>query len=345
MAPQTELPTVWADESSWTGENLVDPAQPVYAIGAVLLDDDFARGLVSRVRAVLPETMGEAKYTTVVNSEAGRAELIAALREIPAGGARTYLAHKPYMVAAKMIDLLIEPLAYANGYDMYADGSAPALANLLHLVGPVLGAKAEYEQMLRAFVATVRARPRLGLSELFTSIDAYLATCTSEWREQIAILSASRNEAEDLLRLIHNERLRDSLDPAVPCLVALCLDVGKRLTAFRLVHDTSNVLARHALELLHLDRLMDVTRPGHRQEPLPAVDITFAESKSVPQLQIADWVAGAARQWATQLFTERPDPFANRLAPVVNPWLIGGLWPDMDAVIGPDGAANANNNG
>lgn len=41
---------------------------------------------------------------------------------------------------------------------MYADGSAKALANALHMVGPVLGDADAYERLLQAFVDTMRRR-------------------------------------------------------------------------------------------------------------------------------------------------------------------------------------------
>jgi hypothetical protein len=52
-------------------------------------------------------------------------------------------------------------LAFEDGYDMYADGSAVALANLMYMAGPVLGDGAAFERMLGAFVDALRpSRPR-----------------------------------------------------------------------------------------------------------------------------------------------------------------------------------------
>lgn len=329
------LPRVYVDESNSTGENLLDPTQPVFSIAAISVQDDLATALVDDVIGQLPRGQGEPKYTGLAKSGRGRAALLRCFKNLPSDRVRFYVAHKRFMVEAKMVDLLIEPRAHKDGYNMYEDGAAVALANLMDIAGPVLGDKLTYDKMLSTFVKAVRGNNQATVDDLFAAIDSYCRTATPEWRKIIDLLMYMRDEAEELIEDIARGRLRDELDPAIPCLAALVWDVGRRIGQFVLIHDTSKVVAKHALTLLNTDKLLDPTRPGSFMSPLPAVKIEFADSKGVHQLQLADWVAGAGRQWATEIIWEKGDRFAADLDPIVKEWFVGGLWPDPDTIEHP----------
>jgi hypothetical protein len=184
--------------------------------------------------------------------------------------------------------------------------------------------------MLHVFVNKFRPNKDGTLDELFAAISAYRATA-QEGLGNALVLEAAREQARGLMDLIATAKLRDALDPAIPCLVKLCRDVGQRLGSFRLIHNHSNTISRHALMLLSLETLPELT-PSLKPSPLPAVEISFADSASVPQLQIADWTTGATRQVADCWATEKDDRFADLLAPLVEHWLSGGLWPDSDTL-------------
>jgi hypothetical protein len=329
------LPRVYVDESNSTGENLLDPSQPVFSIASISVQDDLATALVDDVTRQLPKGHGEPKYTALAKTGRGREALLGCFKKIPGGRARFYVAHKRFMIESKMVDLLIEPRAHRDGYNMYADGAAVALANLMDIAGPVLGDKLAYDKMLSTFVKAVRGNSQTTVDDLFAAIDSYCQTAAPEWREKIDLFMYMRDEADELIQGIARGHLRDELDPAIPCLAALVWDVGRRIGQFVLIHDTSKVVAKHALTLLHTNKLLDPTRPGRFMSPLPAVTIEFSDSKNVPQLQLADWVAGAGRQWATELIWKKGDRFAVDLAPVVKEWLIGGVWPDPDTIEHP----------
>src|SRR6478735_466931 len=131
------LPIVYMDESHNTGENLLDPHQPVFTLAGVHLGDDIAQGLLDRVATQLPSGHGELKYSTLSGSRRGRLALLDAFSRIPTGSVRVYIAHKKFMATAKMVDTLIVELFYDNGHNMYADGSVLGLANLMHMACPV----------------------------------------------------------------------------------------------------------------------------------------------------------------------------------------------------------------
>lgn len=131
---------------------------------------------------------------------------------------------------------------------MYADGSAVALANLVHVCGPVLGDPGAFETMLVTFVDALRPnRPTTPttLDDLFSAIAAYRSTTRDGLGKHINLLCAARSQAEDLSGLIDARTIRDVLDPAIPCLIELCRTFGAAIGQFHLVHDTSKTIARH----------------------------------------------------------------------------------------------------
>ncbi|MEV6377675.1 hypothetical protein [Micromonospora musae] len=330
-----EVPTVHADESSNSGENLLDAHQPVFAVAAVHLNAADAQAMVQAVLAAVPPRQGEPKYGSLTKSRQGRAALMSVLPTLWGGTASAFVAHKRFMIVAKMIDYLVVELAGADGYDMYADGSAVGLANLMHLTGPVLGDASAYEAMLATFVDAIRPNQPTTLDDLFNAIEAYHRTARDGFDTHVSLLLAARGHAQELVDSINAREIRDVLDPAIPCLIELCRHVAAAIGRFHLVHDASKTINRHLPLLLSLEQLPAVT-PGLPAAALPVVDITFADSSTTPQLIIADWVAGAVRQVAhARASGVNGDPFVAQLAPLVDRWTVGGVWPDTDLITTP----------
>ncbi|MFF2436660.1 DUF3800 domain-containing protein [Streptomyces sp. NPDC058107] len=324
------------DESHNTGENLLDASQPVFTLAGVHLADDFAQDLVGRVVAQLPPGHGEAKYSALARSHRGRIALLEAFSRLPEGSVRVYMAHKKFMATAKMVDTLIVELFHDNGYNMYADGSALGLANLMHLIGPVAGDSQAYDQMLRFFVDAVRTKRRATVEDFVGSVARYRDTVTEErFIDIVQLFVLARDQADDFVSLVEAGRVSDGLDPAIPCLRSLCDDMAENLGDFVLVHDQSRAVKNNVEYLLTLDTLPDPVRPSSNAHRLPVAEIKFADSESVSQLQVADWVAGAARQWGTALVSGAEDKFATSLSAIVQPWSAGGVWPDPDTISNP----------
>ncbi|MBX7270010.1 DUF3800 domain-containing protein [Micromonospora sp. Llam7] len=330
-----EAPTVYADESSNSGENLLDPYQPVFAVAAVRLSAVDAQAMVQSVLDAVPPRQGEPKYGSLAKSWQGQAALMSVLPTLGEDVASAFVAHKRFMIISKMIDCLVVELAWADGYDMYADGSAVGLANLMHLAGPVLGDESAYESMLATFVNAIRPNQPTVLDDLFDAVEAYRRTTRDGLDTHVGLLLAARWHAQDLVNLIDARKIRDVLDPAVPCLIELCRHVGAAIGEFHLVHDSSKTINRHLPLLLSLDQVPAVT-PGLPAQALPVVDITFADSSTTPQLIIADWVAGAVRQVGQARATGTDeDSFVAQLVPLAERWTIGGVWPNKDLITMP----------
>ncbi|MEV5338323.1 DUF3800 domain-containing protein [Streptomyces sp. NPDC052676] len=182
-----------------------------------------------------------------------------------------------------------------------------------------------YDRMLQAFVNWVRQKATT--DELYAAIAAFKASVQSQpFAEWVEVLEYGRLVADETATEIASQGHRDELDPAIPSLYCLATTFGQTLGKFRLVHDASKVVDRNATRLHTVHFLPDPARPGEFMSPFMGA-IEFADSKDHPQLQVADWAAGATRQWAQWMAGGGGDQFSRDLEPVARPWLIDGIWP------------------
>jgi hypothetical protein len=133
LPPTKEHPVLYMDEAGNTGENLLDRNQPVYALSAVRLEAEPAARAVT---AALGRTqMTELKFAKLQRSGAGRRNILTLLGDLDLrpGTAVVAVAHKPWMVAAKLVDELVEARILSRGEQMawYASGDAQTKADLL----------------------------------------------------------------------------------------------------------------------------------------------------------------------------------------------------------------------
>ncbi|MFJ5551197.1 hypothetical protein [Streptomyces sp. NPDC093225] len=149
----------------------------------------------------------------------------------------------------------------------------------------------------------------------------------ADFAELIGSLEDCREVAEETAAGLAAGDEPDLLDPAVPSLYSLCRAFGEDIGQFRLVHDESKVIHCNAALLSTVHRIPDPSEPGRFMPPLMASRIEFPDSTAHPQLQVADWAAGAARQWAAQVATGSRDRFANELQQVALPWVVDAIWP------------------
>jgi hypothetical protein len=180
------------DESGNTGQNLIDPAQPVFALAALAIDAERATAAVAL--AIAPGQR-EIKFSDLRHREGGRQRIAAALDllSLRANEAAISIAHKPFMAAAKLVDELIEPQMLARGLQMawYASGEAAGMVDVVYDRGPRLGEV--YAELVSSFVTMLRRyRP--------ATRDAYLSALLR------ARLASTEPELHGILNLMLDDR-------------------------------------------------------------------------------------------------------------------------------------------
>ena len=165
MAPVRieHVPRVSLDESGNTGEALLDSEQPVYVLGSTSLGASESAALISQAGIGQPK---EFKFSSLRKSAAGRAAALRIMSQLRPETAKAAIVNKRFMVVAKMVDTLVETLASATGFNLYATGAHRALTEVWYATMPILLGNDETNRLLDGFVSMCR-RPSLGGIEAF----------------------------------------------------------------------------------------------------------------------------------------------------------------------------------
>lgn len=290
------------DEAGNTGENLLDAAQQIYALAAVRVDGQARRAIT----AALDRTqMTELKFQRLRGSTAGRRNILQLLEDVEPRPetAAAMVVHKPWMLAAKLVDELIEPRMLARGVQMawYATGAAKRMADALFALAPrALGDL--YPELQAAFVGLLRNYSEEGAVRFLATLRHARIACRDEQLHEL--LSVMIDTPAEL----HEEfaAREDALDPA---LTALYCQLGRWSTlladSFAVVHDDSNTVRRWADELAAMARSHQ--RDGKKARPVTLVvgeiemdlptmleSISFVTSEDDTGVQLADVLAGSA---------------------------------------------------
>jgi hypothetical protein len=326
------------DETGNTGENLLDPEQPVFALAALNVCEARAQAVVGE--ALARTQMPELKFAALRGSNPGRRNVLMLLRDaaLTSRVASTSAAHKPWTLAAKLVDELVEPTMTARGVQLawYSSGAALEMVQMLYTRGRAsLGEL--YEDLARAFVPLVRDyRPDVA-REFLTALRRCRIVCRDRRVSEVLNLMV---DTELGLAEEFAER-EDALDPAIPLLFAQGCHWSEALGApFEFIHDDSPTIERWKDRLVMAEATADPHGPiepvrrdiGGVEMLLPTglQRITFSQSDRDSRLQLADILAGAtAHVLAVVTGARPPDQFARDLYRLGVPNLLG-RW------VGPD---------
>lgn len=317
------IPVVVMDEAGHTGENLLDIDQPVYALAAIRIDRSTAEAAVTAALS-RAQTTTELKFSKLRKSNVGRKNVLTLLQDVGLTGdaAAVIVLHKPWMVAAKLVDELVEPRMLARGLQpaWYAGGAAKSMAQALYELGPrALGAT--YRDMASSFVAMVRSYTPDAGATFVRALHRCKIACRDEQLHDL--LSVMIDTPEQMAAEFAGRQ--DALDPALTSLFWQGGHWSSTLqTRFEVLHDESRSVQRWQEAMFSgiQRRIADQTSPesftlGEITVHLPTLleTISFGASHHDPRIQVADLLAGASAHTYAVITGARRDEgdFANAL--------------------------------
>jgi hypothetical protein len=291
-------PQIALDEAGNTGENLLDRAQPVHVLVAVHLDQARA---ASAIGAALARTqMKELKFARLRGSGRGRRNILALIDELALtdDDAAAFATDKAWMLAAKLVDALVEPRMLASGQQVrwYLSGEARAMAEVLYERGPrVLGDC--YAELIEAFVPLARCYEP-GRAATFLEALARARVVARDANVHAILASMIDTPGETAAAF---ETSGDGLDPHLPALWWQAGYWSRRFDRFEIVHDESVTASQWTARLAEAAAYTATRAEGRTlaigglRIDLPAGirDITFKRSDDDPRIQVADILAGA----------------------------------------------------
>lgn len=324
---------VFCDEHGNTGENLLDPDQPMF----VLASNDFEHQEALNLLDILAGQGGqEVKFKTLCKSAAGRQRVARFLFDTRVAPNRiaAFIMDKRYMLFTKLVDLVMETLMDHIGVDLYKRGANIATANMLYACVPTFCGEAKTVAALEAFQQLVRHRTSHHVAAYETAGRSLIDACSDPFIADFLEPFFSR----DAMPIWLDDLPSDVLDPAIPALFSIIDAWGRRKGArFEVVHDQSKpVLASHNTFMANmalLNEQSEMVGYDRRQFlfPLRASGLHLEPSHVRPQLQIADVCAGALAHF----MKAKREGFSDEISDAIEQsdrlkWAVGGVVPSHE---------------
>ncbi|MGW6194755.1 hypothetical protein ACWF0M_01280 [Kribbella sp. NPDC055110] len=330
--------SVWvaADESGTSGENLVD-RDFVVAHATVRIDDATAAPILAELRERAGAKQApEAKFSQFLKDPG-----LNALAEVFGPSGPLYervslmVADKPFIIVAKIVDLIVEEWAHDRGLNLYASGGARQMALMLSQKGPqALGDL--WEPLMAAFVSLARTKQRKGAKETVASFYARLSEARRQcWRSDVGrvldVLLDGKKHAHDLVRFVADEaNVAATMDPMSFLLGDQVAMVCRRYGPVRFLHDEQNVLTRPFVDAVLRGAAASHVAFRGEGPPPTLTDFGLGRSKDHPSIQLADLAASSGRV-VIEAHLGRPSRAADLLRDVVSPSIVWGVLRDGDA--------------
>lgn len=328
----TRAPLVVAcDESGNDGENLLVGSSPVFAHASVTISADAAAEIMAGVRAQTRSQSVELKSKTILQPKQEATARWLLEHPLLTEAVSVHLTHKRYLVVSKLFDSTVEELARNDGYDMYADGSALAAANILFFLAPSAYGTT-WDDLLLSFQQFLRAKTPTDAASSLTTLQAAFAAVLSHESPLGDFVSmafagiAHLGSLSDLqLGQGIDHRLR-TLDPLIPAVGATVLFWAEKENApVELVHDAASELTPERINAIkHYLARPEIVSPQRAGRGVALTNLALVDSQHDVRVQVADLVAGLARAAGEQLTMGKEHPLFTAIEPIISQY---SIWP------------------
>ena len=302
--------------SGFTGYNLLDPAQPIFAIASADIEEKQALEILSDS---FPRYQGnEFKFSKIWNSgnRAGLLKYAEHLRNF-AELSFIYTAVKRFAVLTKIVDFLIEPYMTDAGYDFYGDGFCWKYSNYIYFGFTNFSQPELLDSLLRNYQIFSRNPSIQSLAVLHRQLRIMAASCG----EPVKIFLEQMELGARLFPDYHNiNTFGGSNELQTTTMFAIVSHWRQRYSEdFAVVHDTSSNFLR-SKEMW--ERVTSGTVPPqlHRggdgstvEFPLRVVSTTAVDLEHSRCVQFCDILAGLAGRHFNPQLDEKDRTFMNEV--------------------------------
>lgn len=287
--------TIYCDESGFTGYNLLDPAQPIFAIASVAIEEQRALEILADA---FPGYQGpEYKLKNIWNGR-HRAGLLRFAAHLAAyeNLAFIYVIEKPFAVLTKMVDFLIEPYFTDAGYDFYDEGFCWKYTNYIYFGFSQFGPP----ELLRALLAIYQRFSRDPTEQSLAILTDQLELMARSVEQELAIFFEQMELGARLFTKFHNlATFKETNELQSTTMLAIIAHWRQRYAEdFAVVHDASSNFLR-GREIWERITASNVPKQMHRlgdgssvEFPLRVVSTTPVDSVESRAVQFCDILAG-----------------------------------------------------
>lgn len=287
------------DESGYTGFDLLNAEQRFQGAAAIAIGDDDAERLIKQHFPRLQAS--ELKYRALSRRPANHPRLLGLMRDLLTDfKCVTHVCDKRFMLTLMFIDYAVEPYYSVRNFDLYADGQNYAMASMLHVAGPALLGKPQFERLMATFQRAMKGKTGPELNELV------LAARATNWKRIPEVIGPlAQYAAPECLSAVATPEL--NTDIAFIVLTSLITRMEAMTNGpYRVQHDQSkNLDTYHDLLqrfIQHEDKVQfRATEITTLSFPLKLTAVEQVDSKISPAVQLADVMIGAAIEAANNL--------------------------------------------
>ncbi len=333
--------TIFLDESGYTGQDLLNKDQPAFVLATIRASERKCQQWKAKYFKIVRAT--ELKHAVLAKRPAQQKLVLDFLRSLSQQpqNVKVLVAHKRFALTAKLVDVLVEPVAAADGVNLYQEGAAANYANLLFYSLPAIGGEVFFEDLLRRFQVLIRTFTQEAYDHFFQPL------ITLQYPEPLGLLLAPFRHYHAKLGYAHLTDFRDQMERLQS---VGGLDIGLTSTLslmirwkegssepIELIHDASTRMAKerhiwNALVDTSLTAKLDHPAEYKPLLPLGIARTRLEKSQDWAGLQLADVLAGATAQWLRWIIEEMPteDEYGSTLEKIIPHLIDYKLWPSED---------------
>lgn len=327
---------IYLDECGYTGEDLFNKEQPFFTLSSLDLDEEICCELkakhFNKVQAV------ELKHKNLSKRPKQQKMIIELIKDLGANypdSIKFVVAHKRYVLVTKIVDLLVETVAYDEGFDLYKNGENIAFSNILFHLIRKLTSEDFFDNILYNFQEMIRKRTIESYYRFFKPFFTY--DFPNELNEFVWIIKEYHlrfgfSQLQNLPRFWLDIALSETL-----ILMNDWKDSTPKSNNMVLIHDRSSTMSK---EKEFWDRLVspdsEAKIVGYDRRkmsyPIRIERTEFENSKEFVGLQIADILSGAISRYFKWIIEgkDKNDEYGKNLD-FNMPLSFGGrmIWPSL----------------
>jgi hypothetical protein len=329
--------TIFCDEAGFTGDNLLDREQEVFAFAGVAVSPDVAHEIVDRTVRDFRLQGKELKGSRLLKTVNGRRAVTAVIREC-APHARLVCHLKKYALACKIFEYIFEPALAEQNSIFYASGFNSFISTLLfaHLRVRALSAEAIFEEFSRF----IRKGDQQALQKLFPSKGLLVDYASNPLGAISVFAMLNRPAIVEELEAIRGDGSTPNwiLDLTTTSLFSTLCHWGECYDELEVYCDRSKPIEAQADFFKHMVGRKDRTRfllfGKERQLTYNLTRLPeMVDSRKYPGVQKADVMASAvASSFQSSWRGQRDDTERKWMKLLRRSFLDDNIWPNLDCI-------------
>jgi len=307
---------IYFDEAGNSGQNLLDPSQPIFVIASVNFNEDEAKKIIAPIQSASQEL----HFVKLKKYRKQQLQLLEVLNNkmITAKRVKIVYYDKRFGLIAHIVDQLIETSFYHIGLDLYKKGLNLTYSNSMYFYGKNIWNPDLNEMFLSDFQKMIREKSKDSIENFYLSA-------------KLLHDSVDRNQKKILQPVIDSEKYIDSIlesikkysiDLTLPSITRLA-DLWYKETnePLEIVHDDSKQVEFWKNLIYFLSTMLGTEKVevgyDYRKMsyPLSIDSVTLESSKNVLQIQVADLIASSLAYCVKRIHIDKviDDQFANEI--------------------------------